>query len=102
MKVFGGPAAPTGQLLRKGGDITVGPIFCGPTPPPLVSKGQRPVTMTIYSCKGKLVWTACNLTAFTPCLTGPVDYPFASRHQGPGFNTGGGGGGYFGEIGLTL
>jgi hypothetical protein len=26
-----------------------------------------------------------NLTAFTPCLTGPVDYPFAARHEGPGF-----------------
>ncbi len=32
------------------------------------------------------MWRACNLTAFTPCLTGPVDYPFASHHEGPGFN----------------
>ncbi len=32
-----------------------------------------------------IVWRACNLTAFTPCLTGPVDYPFASHHKGPRF-----------------
>jgi hypothetical protein len=25
-----------------------------------------------------------------PCLTGSVDYPFASRHKGPGFKTPGG------------
>jgi hypothetical protein len=30
--------------------------------------------------------TPVNLTAFIPCLTGPVDNPFASRHEGPGFN----------------
>ncbi len=30
------------------------------------------------------------LTSFSPCLTGPVDYPFASRHKGPGFKTPGG------------
>jgi hypothetical protein len=28
------------------------------------------------------VWKACNLTSFSPCLTGPVDYSFASRQQG--------------------
>ncbi len=31
-----------------------------------------------------VLWRACNLTAFSPCLTGPVDFPFASRHEGPG------------------
>jgi hypothetical protein len=36
------------------------------------------------------LWRACNLTAFTQCLTGPVAYPFASRHEGPGFNPQGG------------
>ncbi len=36
------------------------------------------------------LWRACNLTVFTPCLTGPVDYPFASHHEGPGFNPQGG------------
>ncbi len=36
------------------------------------------------------LWRACNLTAFTPCLTGPVNYPFASRHKGPWFNPLGG------------
>jgi hypothetical protein len=33
---------------------------------------------------------ACNLTSFSPCLTGPVDYPFASCHEGPGFKSPGG------------
>ncbi len=33
---------------------------------------------------------ASNLTAFSPCLTGPVDYLFASRHKGPGFKAPGG------------
>jgi hypothetical protein len=27
---------------------------------------------------------ACNLTSFSPCPTGPVDYPLASCHDGPG------------------
>jgi hypothetical protein len=36
------------------------------------------------------MWRACNLITFTPCLTGPVDYPFASCHEGPGFKTPGG------------
>jgi hypothetical protein len=36
------------------------------------------------------LWRACNLTSFTPCLTGPVDYPFASRYEGPGFKSPGG------------
>jgi hypothetical protein len=36
------------------------------------------------------MWRACNLTAFTPCLTGLVDHLFASRHEGPGFKTPGG------------
>jgi hypothetical protein len=28
-----------------------------------------------------------HLTSFSPCLTGPVDYPFASRHKGPGLKS---------------
>ncbi len=39
---------------------------------------------------GGALWRACNLTSFSPCLTGPVDYPFASRHKGPRFKTPGG------------
>jgi hypothetical protein len=41
-------------------------------------------------CWGGALWRACNLISFSPCLTGPVDYPFASRHKGPGFKTLGG------------
>ncbi len=41
----------------------------------------------------QVVWTACNLTIFSSCPTGPVDYLFASRHKGPGFNSPGGTGG---------
>jgi hypothetical protein len=33
---------------------------------------------------------ACNLTWFSPCLTGPVDYLFASRHKGHRFKSPGG------------
>ncbi len=36
------------------------------------------------------LWRACNLTSFSPCLTGPVDYLFASCHKGPRFKTPGG------------
>jgi hypothetical protein len=36
------------------------------------------------------VWRACNLTWFSPCLTGPVDYLFASRHKGLRFKSPGG------------
>jgi hypothetical protein len=39
-------------------------------------------------CWGGALWRACNL--FSPYLTGPVDYPFASHHKGPGFKTPGG------------
>ncbi len=40
-------------------------------------------TTDIFSCWGGALWRDCNLTAFKPCLTGPVDFPFASR-QSPG------------------
>ncbi len=42
---------------------------------------------------------ACNLSPFSPCLTGTVDYPFASRHKGPGFKSPGG---YLCETGIFL
>jgi hypothetical protein len=35
-------------------------------------------------CWGGALWRTCNLTSFSPCLTGPVDYLFASCHKGPG------------------
>ncbi len=41
-------------------------------------------------CWVKALWRACNLFSFTPCLTGPVDYLFASHHEGTGFNPQGG------------
>ncbi len=44
-------------------------------------------TTDIVGCWGGALWRACNLTAFTPCLTGPVDYLFASRHEGPRFKS---------------
>ncbi len=49
--------------------------------------------------KSLLLWRACNLTTFTPCLTGPVDYPFASCHEGLGFKPQGG---YLCEIRILL
>ncbi len=33
------------------------------------------------------LWRSCNLTWFSPCLTGPVDYLFASRHKGLRFKS---------------
>ncbi len=36
------------------------------------------------------LWRTCNLTSFSPCLTGLVDYLFASRHKGPRFKSPGG------------
>jgi hypothetical protein len=41
-------------------------------------------------CWGGALRRACNLTSFSPCLTGPVDYLFASRHKGPRFKSPGG------------
>ncbi len=32
----------------------------------------------------------CGETSISPCLTGPVDLPFASRHKEPGFKSPGG------------
>ncbi len=48
-------------------------------------------------CWGGALWRACNLTSFSPCLTGPVDYLFASHHNGPWFNSPGG---YLCETGI--
>ncbi len=47
-------------------------------------------TIDIVGCWGRALWRACNLTAYTHSLTGPVGQPFASRHEGPGFNPQGG------------
>ncbi len=33
-------------------------------------------------CWGVALLRACNLTSFSPCHTGPVDYLFPSRHKG--------------------
>jgi hypothetical protein len=41
----------------------------------------------------------CNLTSFSPCLTGPVNYLFASCHKGPGFKSPEG---YLCETGILL
>jgi hypothetical protein len=46
---------------------------------------KYPAVSIIY-----ILWRACNLTAFTHSLTGPVGQPFASHHEGPGFNPRGG------------
>jgi hypothetical protein len=48
---------------------------------------------------GGALWRACNLISFSPCLTGPVDYLFASRHKGPRFKSPGG---YLSETGILL
>jgi hypothetical protein len=45
------------------------------------------------------LWRACNLISFSPCLTGPVDYLFASLHEGPRFKSPGG---YLCETGILL
>ncbi len=50
-------------------------------------------------CWGGFLWRACNLTSFSPCLTGPVDYLFASRHKEPRFKSPGG---YLCETGILL
>jgi hypothetical protein len=42
------------------------------------------------SCWGGAVCRACNLSSFSPCLTDPVDYLFASCHKGPRFKSPGG------------
>ncbi len=50
-------------------------------------------------CWGGALCRAFNLTSFSPCLTSPVDYPFASHHKGPGFKSPGG---YFRETRILL
>ncbi len=46
-----------------------------------------------------ILWSACNPTSFSPCLTGPVDYLFSSRLKGPRFKFPGG---YLCETGILL
>ncbi len=50
-------------------------------------------------CWGGALWWACNLTSFSPCLTGPVDYLFASRPKEPRFKSPGE---YLCESGILL
>jgi hypothetical protein len=45
-----------------------------------------------------ILWRACNLTVFIHSSTGPVVHPFASSHEGPGFNPRG----YLCEAGIVL
>ncbi len=47
-------------------------------------------TQSVCSVQNCKVSRTCNLTSFSPCLTGPGDYPFASHHKGPRFYTLGG------------
>jgi hypothetical protein len=47
----------------------------------------------------KDLWGSCNVTSFSLCLTGPVDYLFASRHKGPRFKSPGV---YLCETGILL
>jgi hypothetical protein len=56
-------------------------------------------TTDIVGCWRGALWRACNLTVFTQSSTGPVVHPFASRHEGPGFNPQGG---YLCETGILL
>jgi hypothetical protein len=49
-------------------------------------QAQKFVTNILFAVI-KSVRRACNLIAFTSCLTGPVDYPFASCHKGPRVQT---------------
>ncbi len=44
-------------------------------------------------------WRSCGEPAISPCLTGPVDYPFASHHKGPGIKFPAG---YLCETGILL
>ncbi len=37
--------------------------------------------------KVKIYVKSCGEPAISPCFTGPVDYPFASRHKGPKFKS---------------
>ncbi len=50
-------------------------------------------------CWGGALWRACNLTSFSPCLTGPVDYLFSSCHKGLRFKSPQG---YLCETGILL
>ncbi len=52
------------------------------------------------SCRGGgALWRACNLSSFSPCLTCPVDYLFASCRKGPRLKSPGG---YSCEAGILL
>jgi hypothetical protein len=61
------------QLVCPGFTLTAGP--------------PSSFTTDRVGCWGGALRRACNLTSFSPCLTGPVDYLFASRHKGPRFKS---------------
>jgi hypothetical protein len=64
------------QLFCPGFTLTAGP--------------PSSFTTDRVGCGGGALWRACNLTSFSPCLTGPLDYLFASHHKGPMFKSPGG------------
>jgi hypothetical protein len=57
---------------------------------PYIAKLNYFWTSGRQSMANSVLWRASNLTSFSPCLTGPVDNPFASCHEGPRFKTPGG------------
>jgi hypothetical protein len=65
----------------------------------LVAGPPSSFTSDGVGCWGGALWRACILTSFSPCLTGPVDYLFASCHKGPRFKSPGG---YLCETGILL
>jgi hypothetical protein len=64
-----------------------------------IKGGELLVKLTCLYRVYMTLWRACNLTSFSPCLTGPVDYLFAFRHKGPRFKSPGG---YLCETGILL
>jgi hypothetical protein len=79
--------------VKMFGGRSIGGHSIGGRPPLLASQ------LTESAAGRGALSRACNLTSFSPCLTGPEDYPLASRHKGPGFKSRRG---YLCETGILL
>ncbi len=66
--------------------------------PKLIPSTRQPERLNIYIIY-IILSRSCNFTSFPLCLTGQVDYLFASRHKGPRFKSLGG---YLYETGIRL
>jgi hypothetical protein len=86
--LFRGSLRPEPSLGRRADNVIIPCDLPQPFCPGFTLAAGPPSGFTTgkVGCWGGAQWRACNQTALTHSLTGPVGQPFASHHEGPRFN----------------